>query len=75
MIHFICCNCDKEIHGVTIMYDKTHFLHQECELEFKRKKMHDKWEASGFLSGLKGLSRADIVPEYMKCCKSTKIEG
>jgi hypothetical protein len=61
MIHFICCNCDKEIHGVTIMYDRTHFLHKECELEFKRKKIHEKWKASGLLDGLTGMNEEKSI--------------
>ncbi len=32
---FTCAHCNKTIRGLGIVYDKTHFLHSECEKDFK----------------------------------------
>ncbi len=31
----MCSHCKKEIRTVTIVIDKTHFVHQECEKEYR----------------------------------------
>ena len=38
MIHFTCTHCQTPINGVTIIIDKTHFVHTHCEKEFKKTK-------------------------------------
>lgn len=32
---FTCEHCNKLINGMGVVYDKTHFLHPECEKDFK----------------------------------------
>ncbi len=42
MMHFICSHCEKEIRGLTIVIDKTHFVHQECEEAFRNAGLTEK---------------------------------
>lgn len=75
MMNFTCTYCEKPINGVSILLDKTHFLHQGCEKAFKEN-IVGKWgplfEEGGFLHRLKGHVKEDIAKEY-ECCKSAKI--
>ncbi len=41
MIHFTCTHCQKEINGVAILLDKTHFLHKTCEESFRKENGFD----------------------------------
>lgn len=34
MMNFTCTYCEKPINGMTILIDKTHFLHKECEEDY-----------------------------------------
>ena len=35
-MNFTCTYCEKPINGVALLIDKTHFLHQGCEVDFKK---------------------------------------
>ena len=41
---FTCAHCNKTIHGLGIVYNKTHFLHSECEKDFKPEDIEDEIE-------------------------------
>lgn len=79
MMHFTCTYCEKPINSVTIIIDKTHFLHQGCEEAFKKKEnVIKKWEDSGLLDGLKSMDKmnpeqAKIIEQTFGCCKSEII--